>query len=424
MNKKTLCIFLAGLMMTPALSAESIITPGFQIDRGFSFYIPGNYCSDGTPKLVWENYENDDYSLVGVFDEDLNKVATINIPDVTGCEYYTLIRKRVLEYNPNGYKGEENIGDLMTLEELRERAGSEFFGHVTETTYNGRTVFYPTTGIDGDDVNRDVYFYYWELGTAYPQIAYAFQPSADNPGYGAGYRIYLNEGSYIITDRYGDPVREDEGSAIRAGYLEMDEMNYNNGHEGEIIVTQTLFNQDAEYEYLAPIYTTGLQYTEERSFYIREEYGPNLVGIALKTASGNELQRLTISGVDHISDIDLISIGSKTYLVLETVFEDGRYETFYLIDGNSALRQVGETVKIRVSPTVIGRGESVNVEVGKVKGTARVTVTDMNGRTVYSASVREAGVHQIPGSVMASGMNIVTVEGAGTGSRSTKVIVH
>ena len=193
------------------------------------------------------------------------------------------------------------------------------------------------------------------------------------------------------------------------GYELITPKNYNTGSKDNfhIVVSQTLFNDDEEYEYIT--YSDDDSQTE---------------GFVVRTASGNELQKILLPTGHSLDGLELTLIGDKTYLTAETRASGGDYLTYYAIDKNSGLRQVGMPLKVNVSPTIISRGGSLNVVVRESNGSSNITVTDMQGRTVYSSSAKEAGVYQIPGNVMSTGMNVVTVTSQGKAKHSSKVIVR
>lgn len=438
--KKYLSVILSGLIAVPALTAQSL-TPALTLDGSSPDYIPSQYTVSGKPIMVLTN-ENDNGSTdLKLYDENLSSLGSLAIPGASGTNGYTETRYRVFAYNPQGYKGEEYLYNnatqfddegrpVWTLEGVRQQAKDFFGANVTETVYNGRTVFYPTVNIPDSEVSdRNLYWNYWELGASYPAVCFSFQPSADNSQSGTAFRINLYNESYLPTDRFGDPIREYDGAQDPEGYMELEVKNFNTGCDDNLyfIVTQTLLNDDAEYEYIAPVYSLGLVNTEQTDYYIRSRYGLVTTGFEVKNTSGSVLGKYDFPAGITASYVNakVAIIGDKTYLT----FISSNYSTyeyyniFYSVNGAAGLQQVGEPIKVSVSPTVVRQSETLNVQLGDIKGNARVTVTDMQGRTVYSAVVNQGGLHQIPGSVMGKGMNIVSVESAGTPGRTAKKVM-
>lgn len=195
------------------------------------------------------------------------------------------------------------------------------------------------------------------------------------------------------------------------GFLDMTVWNFNTGADIKyyIVVTQTLFNDDAEYEYIAPVISGD----------------DEIVGIAVKTASGKDLHKIDLPGNQEFSDLCLTLIGDKRYLTIETKDDDYNYWGYYYeISATSGLREVNEPVKIKVSPTIINQSESIKVKVSELRDNTTITVTDIQGRILYALAADQSGTYQIPGSVMSKGVNIVTVSTVGKPGRSSKVIVR
>ena len=291
MKKKNLCFLVGALLAAPVMNAQES-SPVMIVSDGYRDYLPAEYSVSGKSMMVIAEYDGeygDNTRIIKVYDENLNNVATINIP-------------------------------------------------------------YITEGVNGF------------VGIS--------------------------------------PVNFNIGSA-------------GGGDHFEIIVSQTLFNDDAEYEYVAPIVSND------------DDEEDKIIGLVVKTESGKELQKIKVAEGHHFSELQLTIIGDKKYLTVESYDDDRNdYCTYYNIDKTSGLRQVGEPVKVSVSPVIINQGESVNVKVGETKGNASITVSDIQGRTVYTTVANESGVYPIPGSVMSKGMNILTVKTPGKSTHSSKVIVR
>lgn len=438
--KKYLSVILGGLIAIPTMTAQSL-TPTVTLDDNSLKYIPSQYTVSGKPIIVTTSDNDNGSTDLKLYDENLSSVGSVSIPGVSGGNGYTETRYRIFAYNPQAYKQEDPLYNddaqydeegrpVWTLEGVRQAAKEYFGANVTETVYNGRTVFYPTVNIPASEVTAQYFYWnYWELGTSYPAECFAFEPAGSNSQSGTAFRIRLFDDSYLPTDRFGDPIREDDASYPREGYAELETRNFNTGCDDGLylIVTQTLFNDDAEYEYIAPVYSLGLVDTYESDLYKKSRYGLVVTGFEVKNAAGTALCKNDLPNglTSSYFDADLAMIGDKTYLtvMIDDYVNDEYYTIFYSINGPAGVQQVGEPMKVSVSPTVIRKSENINVQLGDIKGSARVTVTDVQGRTVYSAVVNQGGLHQIPGSVMSQGINIVSVESVGTPGRTVKKVM-
>lgn len=207
-------------------------------------------------------------------------------------------------------------------------------------------------------------------------------------------------------------------------------------------ITQTLFNDDEEYEYLQPIYEYS-QSKEERDQdgdvaidYIETWYTPQLVGFKIMTVTGTELQRIdfdTHDGLDYYNEsLEIIKINGKYYLCVDayskTTQDDdySQYLFFYRINREtSSVQKVGAPIKgMSVRPRMQDRGGSFTVELDGDSNVERnVVVVNSAGQTVWEKKV-PAGQKtvNISASRLSQGLNVVTVRG-GKQPESCKVIV-
>lgn len=130
----------------------------------------------------------------------------------------------------------------------------------------------------------------------------------------------------------------------------------------------------------------------------------------------------------HVDDLEFVIINDKKFLrsVVGDGNDRGTYHYYYSIDPNTnSIKQIGEPVKASVKPTVIGRNETLTVELGDFENSNNtITVHDAAGKTVYQTTV-PAGQQtvQINASALSQGLNVVSVKGKKGRGESCKVIV-
>lgn len=192
--------------------------------------------------------------------------------------------------------------------------------------------------------------------------------------------------------------------------------NYNTGLSyGDlyIAVTQTLFNNDENYEYISPIYSSGESYEQDR------------IGFNIVSETGDVLQTITYDGM-RLSDLEIVTINEKNFLRAVVDSDDGVYHYYYSINSNSSsIKQIGEPVKANVHPSLVGRNETLTIELsGNESNNRVVTVHDADGRTVYRTTV-PAGQNtlQINSSELSQGLNVISVTGKNGNVKSSKIIV-
>lgn len=205
-----------------------------------------------------------------------------------------------------------------------------------------------------------------------------------------------------------------------------------------IPVTQTLFNDDEEYEYIQPIYQYEIEKSElDRDDnggidYITTNYTPRWVGFKIMTATGKELQRVDFDastmGNNNYLDLFIIKINDKYYLDVSGEDEE-TYETsdlFFRINREtSSVQKISAPIKgMSVRPRMQSRGGSFTVELDGDSNVERdVVVVNSAGQTVWEQKV-PAGQKtvNISASRLSQGLNVVTVRG-GKQPESCKVIV-
>ncbi|MGN0214848.1 MAG: T9SS type A sorting domain-containing protein [Muribaculaceae bacterium] len=216
------------------------------------------------------------------------------------------------------------------------------------------------------------------------------------------------------------------------------DVSSNSGDYFSLYFSQTLFNNDEKYEYIAPVYgefeTAEYSYERDRDGdgeidLTHEEYYAKRIGFDVVNQDGNVLCsiRPTIPEGYELDEYPyLLIIGGKRYLVTGTwgygyrVFE----YTFYLIDPtNTSLQQVGQPLQASVFPTMPRHNDVINVELEGNDKPGEIVVTNTKGQTVYKQKVA-AGERrvQINSRRLSNGLNIITVNN-GDEKQNFKVIV-
>lgn len=194
--------------------------------------------------------------------------------------------------------------------------------------------------------------------------------------------------------------------------------NYNTGLSyGDlcIAVTQTLFNNDENYEYISPIYSSN------------DTYGEDRIGFNIVSENGVVMQTITYNGL-YLSHLEIVTINEKRLLraVVNNKSDYSTYHYYYSINSNSSsIKQIGEPVKANVHPSLVGRNETLTIKLsGNESNNRVVTVHDAGGRTVYRTTV-PAGQNtlQINSSELSQGLNVISVTGKNGNVKSSKIIV-
>lgn len=203
-----------------------------------------------------------------------------------------------------------------------------------------------------------------------------------------------------------------------------------------VLLTQTLFNDDEQYEYITQKY----RFEEEREEIIPTVIGPvedlyirkyvYVNGIEVKSQDGSTVYSLDFDqeyswGIDAIT---VISWADKTYLCLGDSKESGLFDVYLLKRESSGMSLVktNELNALKLFPSVARKNSLVTVDLGGKtnENSGTIFVTDMNGRTVYTKNVALGeNTTQIPLNRLASGMYIVSLMTDGNSHEAAKLIV-
>ena len=425
----TSILIMAGSILTaPATSAQNLTPVNTNFTGSYS-YISTQYTQSNNSYLVLidSKYDNG-YTDFKIYDENLNEIKSITIQDIICDDNYKEVYLRELEYNPDAPKDEWSCFNSPKYEDLVQRIyyylGGEDNTSIIES--NGQTLYYPTDG------SRSSYFFeYNTYGSMYPSKYYYIKRVVIDGDLVDEYELMEVDQSdcWVKTDRWSEPqIKDASHHPSYDGYCSIYPYNCNTGSDdNDMEFTQTLFNNDSDFEYIAPIYKLGQSSVYERDYTKEISYDYFMIGFAICNTSGNELQRILFpqEGVASDPDFRLVTIGNKEYIAVRySDRNDGGYKTiFYTIGANgTGLQQATEPISVRVAPTLISHDQSINVELDDIKGDGQLSVTDIAGRTVFSSKIQENGIYQIPARSLSRGMNIVTVQ-TQSGNKSTKVIV-
>lgn len=229
---------------------------------------------------------------------------------------------------------------------------------------------------------------------------------------------------YLVTYQYDDndnlssiKVYDDNitlihtSTSVPSGIEYLTFVDYDAGFyviEGYVLFTQTMFNTDAEYEYVKITDNHVLEICSEN-------------GAVLNTISGENG-----FGVRYAY---LCKLGGKCYLVLQEGDDQWEYGgehlkfVYYLIGSTTqSVTRVAET-PINVFPTVADRSQTITVELGEGNNATEVQVVNAVGQVMKTIAV-QPGQREVKlrASDLNSGMHIVGTRSQ-KGQGACKIIV-
>ena len=311
------------------------------------------------------------------------------------------------------------------------------------------TLFIPDWDLlmpDGE-YNINYYFHPASCGKQYPTSAYIVRN---------GYLYWCYLDYYAESDRtytYGEWLESGEYESreyvVRYGLsfvnYDTDQVMFDEESGDGLCLTQTLFNEDEQYEYLHfPIsgYKASTSYneypsspdcydcesgsyTEHRDLYYYSYYS----GFEIKSESGASLQTISFpSGfVMPNVTVEIIKLSNEYYIICTGMMNENPAMLVYKINrATQSVQQIGAPVQMIAYPNPVNRNNTVTILLGGEnagKGQTELQVTNMQGQVVERHMV-PAGQKQttIPARNFAPGMNVIHVQQNGQTVSTAKII--
>ncbi len=417
---------------------SSPVTSPIMLSRSDSF-VPASFSADGNPMLSFTSFdETEGTAEVQVLDASIEYAASFTVPADPHLNYVS----RYGEVMQNMY-WEKIERDTLNLksDELKDYLKKLDYDFIMKYCLNHGTSAGAVYG------NKDTSYEVLPNGE---KVIKHFIYDCDK------YVIEVTCSGSCKPEITFD-VLEERNYYVDSPLARMSLLDYDKGTStiGQIAVTQTLFNNDPDFEYVSPLYEGGddysfdvdkLKWDNGATGYLYD-YGSyfafwadskndvkepgRCAGFSIRKQNGAEVQTVkfekdyTPENQRYVS-MSIIIIGGKKYLSCNLVNDKTSYTVLYEIKkGENSVRQVG-AFKTGVHPTLVTRGQNVMVDFENPDNDQiSVSVTDLTGKVVYNKSVN-SGIESlaIPSESMSNGMNIVTVYDNSQPKSSTKVMVR
>lgn len=440
MKLKSVHILTIASIASTAISAfatdpvSSPVTSPIVLSRSDSF-VPASFSADGNPMLSFTSFDKTEGTAeVQVLDASIESVASFTIPADPSALYD--YKDGPIMQNMYWEKIERNtICNYQDEDIIKEYLSKLDFDVLTKAPFSENGIIWG---------NKETSF---ETLPSGEKVLKHFV-------YQEGKEIVdvTCSGSCNIDITF-DP-KDTKLFYVSSPLMLMSLMDYDKGTSsiGTVAVTQTLFNNDPDFEYVSPLYKRNnspldlsgykwqdLPYSYLYDFgsyfgweadYIKAYSVPGqCIGFSIRNQDGAELQSVKFEKgytPENENFMSIIIIGEKKYLSCNLVNDKTSYTVLYeIIKGENSVRQVG-AFKTGVHPTLVTRGQNVIVDFENPDNDPiSVSVTDLTGKVVYNESVKSRIESlAIPSEPMSDGMNIVTVYGNNQPKSSTKVMVR
>lgn len=416
--------FLAIAALMPALYSGAAINDTGKVLGGTPDFLPSKYTYDNKTQLVSVeyNYDSEDDRLsavkVSVLDYKFNEIKTITIQPGAAVTANTTRRpalngpKDVYEEQRN--ENQDYLMNYGTQQEFEDRCRA--MGCDRFDTLDGAPVAYPS---------QEYNYYYFDIYKyKYPQYYYVWR-KAENMVYRVNINYEARDYGFV---GYGEPETETETRYPQLVDLYVHSEASND--MDDIVVSQTLFNTDAAYEWVMPILeTVNVSYSNE----YQQVSGTEVRCTGIKVISENGSTVATVKFPEGMyaynePDIYLYDLNDTAFLIasVQKTENDYYYIVYELTNGGSSLKMVGTPMSVSVSPRAPRVGENVTVSLGEPAGKdCVVEVVSTSGRTVLRRQMTAgATATSINTADFNKGIYVVTVKGEDKAREAAKIIVR
>lgn len=468
-----LSLLFSSVLMAQVTNLPTVLNMNEGVKSNHLFgVVPASLSYDGTNRV----YIRTATDQVGIYTNNFTPVKQINItPTYDGGQsrhatrevnvtisYGNVTRTEISPDNsPNNiYYYDETSGEYIDTYEIPSAWTNMDIAQYLQQANNNRavtriedvnegTLFI----LDGDltlpdgEYNTSYYYLPATFGKQCPRRAYIVRN-----GYLYGCWLYY-EAERNASYSYGEWIESGETRTYEElvnyglGFInyDTDQLMFDDENGDGLCLTQTLFNEDAQYEYLYfPIsgykrsnynypsdpyeYSDkeeSYSYTQEADLYHYSVFA----GFEIKSESGATLQSITFPNGFYMSDLsaDIIKLSNEYYIICTGMMNENPAMLVYKINrATQSVQQIGAPVRMSAYPNPVNRNNTVTILLsGENAGQTQteLQVTNLQGQVVDRHLV-PAGQKQttIPANNFAPGMNIIRVQQNGQTVGTAKIV--
>lgn len=446
---KQILLLTLGLSLTSVSYAQkttpgSLYLPDVSGENNTTMVVPKEFAYNNKPLLSIGERTNP--SHIQIYDENIELIKTFDIDndkefaytltyqkesrDVTNVSEVNLDKSNLYQSFNNWLTDQKNYDS--SIEQALNITKCENGDSIISVDYSKLANQYNS--------NEQMYFGYSYFGMKYPKLYWVASNGT----------VYRCRTSYSITysDWKATGETEQVSNTVKLRHIPMYNLNLDNGGGTNVTngtyfeVSQTLFNQDEDFEYIIPkldlvasdgssSYDTNPSIAQDvettRSTLISEKSLLAMVGFQIVSSSGNIVKDITFDNGFYANFTSyrryaLITMGGNRYLT----FSNGNETVFYKVDNqNTSIKKV-QTVKgsMYLQPTITEKNSTINVTLGdnNDKG-SDIIVSSTSGMRINSINI-PAGQTETQMSINApTGMYCVSRIQNGKVQETKKVIV-
>lgn len=371
--------------------------------------IPKEFSYGGVPYLML--YDGNDRNTIQVYDENLNVVKRIAMKDELPFNYQLTYQDQVREVTSVNEAQKSETSHYESYEAFVQQE------RMTDPTFDESCLIITDMGDGTRKIkvdysrsrymsNEQMYYAYSYFGMQYPKVYFI-----DN---GSGVTCYRVTYTVQYSDWKTAGTRVVDCSEEQRR-IQLCNINLNQGDgraESYFDVSQTLFNDDASFEYLMPKFKLSThgniggsntiisgdddeQIITSQSTVISDQKNLALAGFQVLSENGNVISDITFDsdfeGTLIIGHAFVITIGENVYLAFDGYTSESRATIFYKVDRKnpSAIQKVKVAPStMSLSPTIVRSGSTINVtfDDANEKG-SDIVVVSASGAAVKSYHV-------------------------------------
>ncbi|MDE6204570.1 MAG: T9SS type A sorting domain-containing protein [Duncaniella sp.] len=406
---------IAAMSMLPA--SATITDTGKRVSESLRF-LNSQFTFNHETILFTETAEKDymDGATINLFDKTLSCIKTIPIkyPEISATQIIEqAIHGPIGIYRSN--ESDESVMENISAESMEQMAEEN---HYTRKTQSGKVTRYMPD-------NQAEYYYYDIYGYEYPYRYYEWDAETLSAVVKS---VNYDYESYGSTGKYGPA--ETQTTTMTPTFIPLYPTSESCGDMEKLPVTQTLFNNDAKYEWIiSDISALPVSYTNEYERVSGE--GLFETGFKIVSEDGSVIETVAYPAGLHCgyNSLDLLIVDDRYYIIAELLNTNytEEYSIIYELSRTTGmLDMVGEPMLMKVHPTAPVRGTTVDVEIGSTTGNRIVLgLTGSDGRTVISRNLEPGTTRtSIDTSRLTQGVYVVTVTDAAGSLEATKIIVR
>lgn len=372
--------------------------------------IPKEFSYGGVPYLML--YDGNNRNTIQVYDENLNVVKRIAMKEELPFNYQLTYQDQVREVTAVNEAQKSETSNYESYEAFVQQE------RMTDPTFDESCLIITDMGDGTRKIkidysrsryvsNEQMYYAYSYFGMQYPKVYFI-----DN---GSGVTCYRVTYTVQYSDWKSAGTRVVDCSEEQQR-IQLCNINLNQGDgraDSYFDVSQTLFNDDASFEYIMPKFKLSThgniggsntiisggdddeQITTSQSTVISDQKNLALAGFQVLSENGNVISDITFDsdfeGYININYAFVITIGENVYLAFDGSANGNRATIFYKIDRKnpSAIQRVKVAPStMSLSPTIVRGGSTINVtfDDSNEKG-SDIVVVSASGAAVKSYHV-------------------------------------